>query len=138
MNAKHPYANGNSTSLTRIEMLLALYDAALDRIGEVRRLKAEGQALKSEAALLRAQRIVLELFAGLRKDESELTRNLAGLYLFVLDCLSRSPAPDLDSAERVLRTLRSGWQAIAPQAKEMELRGEIPSVGDQHSIELSA
>ncbi len=138
MASRHAYKNTQSTPLTRVEMLLALYDGALQKLSEVRTALAKQDRLAAEAALLRAQRIVLELYAGLNKDGSELTRNLAELYLFVLDRLTQSPTPDIDSAEQILTKLRASWQQIAPVAQEMEQRGEIPPVTDTHAFEASA
>lgn len=135
---KYSYRPTEQPKLTRIDMLLGLYDAALQRITDARRLLGEGKTLQAEAALLRVERIVLELFAGVKKDGSELSKNLSSLYLYVLDALTRTPVPDLDSAERVLRTLYSAWQNIADEARERELRGEIPPVTECHTFDLSA
>jgi len=123
---------------TRIEMLLALYDAAIDRIEQAQQAFSQQRPTEARRLLLRAERIVVELLAGLAADGSELTSNLRKLYLYVLDALARETEHDMEAAAHVLRTLKEGWERIAPEAIEKERRGEIPPVADTKQIELSA
>ncbi len=132
------YRENQLRNWTRIEMLLALYDGAIERIARARQLIDNGQQLEAGRLLLRAERIVVELLAGLALDGTELTKNLRKLYLFILDALTKATPHDLEAAERVLRTLREGWERIAPEAIELERKGQIPPVADTRHLELSA
>ncbi len=138
MPSYRKYKENQLRNWTRIEMLLALYDGAIDRIAQARQLLADGKRLEAERLLLRAERIVVELMAGLAVDGSELTKNLRKLYLFVLDALTQENDLQLQGAERVLRTLRDAWAQIAPEAIQLERNGQIPPATDITQLELSA
>jgi flagellar protein FliS len=83
---------------------------------------ALGQQRQQQAAesLIRAQEIVGELLAGLRTERApELTRKVAGIYLFIYRSLVtahlRQSDADLQSAIAVLQEELATWQAVCAQ-----------------------
>lgn len=117
------------TSWARIDLLLALYDGALERLdGALRALKA-GDAPAAVPLLARVQAIVLELAAGVRLDVGDPSAvNFLRLYEFFARCLAGTDLPRLESVRRSMATLREGLRGIRQEAVELERSGAVPRV----------
>lgn len=111
---------------TRIEMLLSIYDLAIDSLTEAHRLSdCEDQQDEFAYHFIKAQKAILAIHAGLKPDEHEVAYNIARLLHFVLTCLEGRKFAD---AIQVLQNLRDGFQAIQSEANQLEHNGEIPPV----------
>jgi flagellin-specific chaperone FliS len=115
-------------------MLLALYDGAIERIGQARASIGRGDLGAATPLLVRSQRIVAELLAGLDFRYGELPRHLQRLYEFVLHSISLGKTTHLDAALRVLRTLREGLAGIRDEGALLERSGEIPPFQESHIL----
>jgi flagellin-specific chaperone FliS len=67
----------------------------------------------------------------------EISLNFLRLYEFVSDRLSRGGMADIDSAQRVLRTLLDGFEEARNQAIALEAAGALPTFGAQHTLHLT-
>lgn len=114
------YLENRVLTAPREELLLMLLDGAV-RFAESGRRGLEGKKFdKSCDALIRVQRIMMELMSALRKDlvGDELYGRLMGLYFFVYRRfaeanLRRDPAL-IDEGLAILQELRSMWrEAVA-------------------------
>ena len=85
--------------------------------------------------LLRAQRIVLELLAGLDLSYGDIPRGLQRLYAFVLESISAGSVKRVTGAIEVLSTLRDALREIRPEAVSFERSGTIPSADLGRSVQ---
>jgi flagellar secretion chaperone FliS len=119
---------------TRIEMLIAAYDGTISRIEQARELLEKGETLKAQPLLLRSQRIVLELYAGVDLNGGTIPENMQKLYLFVLNCIGMGPSLDLPAAVDILRNIRSGLDSIRDQANQLERSGQLAPVNEHSQL----
>lgn len=93
------------------------------------------QALET---IIRARSIVSELIASIRIDETELTRKVASIYLFVFRHLTEGQLRRDDhlvtEAIRVLEAERETWQQVCEQMPE----APVAAVGQSESSEIIA
>jgi flagellar biosynthetic protein FliS len=128
MNALHAYRQQQALSWTRIDMLLALYRGAIDRLERALAAIERADASTAKPLLLRAQRMVTELLAGIDLQYGDLPDRLAKLYTFVLRAIGQGTVEQIRSAISVLKTLQEGLEGIRDQAVNMERSGEIPPI----------
>lgn len=119
---------------TRIEMLLAAFDGVIQRLTTAQELIAANETWKAQPYLLRAQRIVLELYSGLDLRHGEVPDNMGKLYLFVLQCIGMGKSLNVPAALDVLGTVRDGLNDVRDAANELELRGQVPHTPHQTQI----
>jgi flagellar protein FliS len=127
MRSYAQYQQLSTTSAPRIDLLLALFDGAIERIERGREYLALGQRDEALPFLVRAQAIVAELAAGVRVEVNpEVNINILRLYEYVAFRLAEADPSGLRSAVNVLSNLREGFRGIRAEAVEMERRGELP------------
>lgn len=115
-------------AMTRIDLLLALYDGAIERLNKARELVRAKNRTAAIPLVARTQLIVTELAAGVRLDvDPDLGTNYLRLYEFVVDRLANVREQNLADALKILKTLREGFATIREEAIAMEHRGEFPS-----------
>lgn len=134
MNPHETYQQHRAFAWTRIDMLLALYDGAIERLGQARAAAVRGDVRAATPLLVRSLRIVAELLACLDFRYGELPRNLQRLYEFVLHSISLGTTTHLDAAIRVLSTLREGLAGIRAEGVQLERSGEIPPFQEFHVL----
>jgi flagellar protein FliS len=128
MNPYAAYQQQAPVAITRIDLLLALYDGAIDRIGKALAALAKGDRTAALPLIARTQLIVTELAAGVRMDvDPSMGSNALRLYEFAVHQLARADSEGLTSALNVLTTLRVGFETIRKEAAEMERTGQIPN-----------
>lgn len=123
-----------SPNWTRVEMLLAAFEGVIQRLQVAQELVAADQTWKAQPLLLRAQRIVLELYSGLDLRQGEVPQNMSKLYLFVLNCIGMGESLNLPAAIDVLAVIRDGLNGIRAQANELEHRGQVPHAPYQSHV----
>lgn len=124
---------------TRIEMVLALYDKALDRLDRAAAALRAGDAAAARPELAKVQLIAGELAAGVRPEVSpETGPNLIRLFEFVADRLRVPDAARVADARKVLVTLRDGFAAIREDANRLERAGAVPAAGEGLMVMASA
>lgn len=119
---------------TRIEMLLAAFDGVIQRLQAAQELIVANNSWKAQPLLLRAQRIVLELYSGLDLRHGEVPNNMGKLYLFVLHCIGLGESLNLPAAIEVLGIIRQGLNDIRETAKDLERRGQVPQAPSETHV----
>jgi flagellar protein FliS len=106
-----------------IDLVVMLYDGLLHSLRKAKSAIEQKNLDEQNAELLRAQRILSELTAGLDREKGgEISRNLASLYQF---CIQRLVAANIeDNAAlvgevlRVIEPLRDAWAEAAQKPQE--------------------
>lgn len=140
MNPYQRYARSEpDTSWTRIDLLLALYDGAIERIDRAKVCLEAGDNNGLISLVSRVQLIVSELAAGVRLDVAEeMGINYLRLYEYVVHQLSEPTAVRLQDARKVLATLREGFEAIRADANELERSGKVAAAGRLQMVMATA
>ncbi|TAJ30691.1 MAG: flagellar export chaperone FliS [Nitrospirae bacterium] len=118
----NPYQHDQISSADPVELIVLLYDGAIQRIKYASQEMVKGNHLASGIALYRALAILAELRKSLNmQDGGEVAVNLDRLYLFmheelVKGNLERKPER-LDKVLPMLSDFREAWVEIANQAK---------------------
>lgn len=127
MNPYAAYREMAAAATPRIDLLLSLFDGAIERIDASLLDLRDGNTAAAMTRLARAQLIVSELAAGVRPDiNPDLNITILRLYEFVVSQLASTDPASLRSARSVLNTLRDGFQAIRSEAIELERAGQLP------------
>lgn len=109
---------------TRIDMLISAFDGAIKRLQQAAELLSKNpKDVDGQALLIRCQRIICELYAGLDLEHGEIPQNMQRLYLFVLSRIGVGDELDIDGAVSVLLTIREALEAIRDEASALERTG---------------
>jgi flagellin-specific chaperone FliS len=138
MKPTQVYAAHRSTGWTRIEMLLALYDGALDGLSRLEEATRAGNVVAAAQSRLRTARILAGLRAGIDLTRGELPRKIDQLCEFAQHALFSDNPRRVSAAGRVLARLRDGFAAIQQEAIALESRGEIPPLAAEGCREVLA
>ncbi len=126
MNPIVSYQQQPAPTWPRIDALLALFDAAIERTAQT--LDALGGPDPIAAAILRtkARLLVLGLWSGVDIQRGELATNLVKLYEFAAYALAEGTEKEIRAALSVLQTIRDGYGGIRDEAVALENDGAIP------------
>jgi flagellar protein FliS len=128
MNAYAAYRRPEPAAWTRMDLLLALYDKALERLDRAEAALAAGDEHPAVQQLLKVQFTLTELSAGVNLDANpELGANLLRLYEFVAHELKAPKAEGIRNARKILKTLREGFEAVRDEGNAVERRGSVPA-----------
>ena len=125
-NGFDAYRQTATTSMTRVEMLVALYDKTtrtleegIDALGadDIERFRECQQTI---------YKCLLLLLDGLNPELGEIPENIQQLCVFTLQLVTQSSAVNWRQALKVLRPIHQAFEQIREEGIEMELRGEIP------------
>lgn len=137
MNAYAKYARpaGPYAGLSRIDLLLALYDGALARLGKAEMALTNGDVPVATPYIAKAQLIVAELAAGVRIEvDEEMGMNMLRLYEFVANELRTPRLANVRNAKKVLTTLREGFDGVREEANRLEQSGELVNAGRMQMV----
>lgn len=128
-----------NTGWTRIDMLLSLYDGAIDRLDKGAQAVRDGNDPAAVSYLAKTQLILSELAAGVRMTgNEELGGNLLRLYEFAAHQLRQPRLDGIATARGVLVTLREGFEAIRTEANNLERSGKLPTVEQTQMVHATA
>lgn len=134
------YRNFNAeptAGFTRIELLLALYDKALERLEIASAALGRGEDTVARYQLAKTQLILSELASGVRVEVNpEANTNMLRLYEFATHELVKATPAAVANVQKVLRTLREGFEAVRTEANELERTGQLAKA-DQLQIVLA-
>ena len=130
--------NQRALSWTRIDMLLALYNAAINHIQQAQAAMDDNDERAARRSRMKALRIVVALRAGLNPEYGELVEKLESLCHFVETCLEAGSREDLASSIRVLNTLREGYEGVREEAVKLESDGTIPPLQMDSAVQRMA
>ena len=137
MNAMKAYRQHRDYGMTRIDMLLALIEGAIERVERALTALQQNDAAAAAPLLARGRLLVLGLVAGVNPG-AEMSGNFLRLYDFVLRQLAEGGVEGVSAALPILRTLNEGFQAIRGEALTLERAGAIPPVDSVHAIQATA
>ncbi len=109
--------------LTRVDMLVSLYDRAICHIGQIETAWKSGDESGRALHQFKAQKIIAGLHAGLVEKDDPLTGNLARLFEF---CQHQIATGKTEPARRTMAMLREAFAAIREESNQMEAAGSIP------------
>src|SRR4051812_19106682 len=138
MNPRNVYQQRRVAEWSRVDMLLALYNASIEDVERALEARRKGDELTTKREALHAERLVVELLSGLDLNHGAIAEQLQSLFLFVLKQLAGGSQPELESAIKILSSLRDGFAAIREEAIELERSGVIPPAGAVATIEAIA
>jgi flagellar protein FliS len=115
------YRRTNVHTRSPLELVVMLYDGALQSLGEARDAMARKDVGTRTTAISRALAILAELQGTLNmKEGGAIAEELDRLYAFAIsrlvDVTTKRDASAIDEIVRVLTPLRDGWSQIAQQA----------------------
>lgn len=127
MNTYQKYRVGEpQTGLTRIDLLLALFDGALARLDKAAMALTNGDVPVATPYMSKAQLIVTELAAGVRVEvDEEMGKNMLRLYEYVVHELGTPRLANVKNAIKILGILREGFDGIRDEANKLEKSGEL-------------
>jgi flagellin-specific chaperone FliS len=137
MNPYQSYLAASAVESTRIDMLLALFNRAIERLESASASLKAGRDSEALPLLTRAQMVVCELAAGV-DSKYDGAANFLRLYEFVGHAISERTAAQADAALQVLCTLRAGFQAIRPEAAALEQSGAVPRLHNTCLVQAMA
>lgn len=119
------------TWTAQLKLLVRLYHGA---INELRKAQLAEDPTTKAKAILRAQRLVLEILAGLDPSHGEVPAQVERLCLFCSQCLERQTQEDLKAAEHVLTVLADAFNEIVGDVQNLESEGELPRARQEQSV----
>lgn len=139
MNSSYQaYQQHRANAWCRVDMLLALYDAALRNVDAAISASTRGDTELAQQHRNKTLRIVLELYAGLDLSYGELPARVAQLCEYMQYVLLTGQATELASVREVLKELREGFQAIRSEAIRLEQEGKIPGIESAPKCAITA
>lgn len=122
MQPENAYQKQNlSAARSRVETLLWMYDRAIVSLEACDNTRDKPFSFAEH--LLRAEKAILAIHAGLEPDKHEVAFNIARLLHFVSTCIEKQ---DFQAGIRILSNLREGFAAVAEEVNELERTGKIP------------
>lgn len=142
--ATNPYLRTKVMTASPEQLRLMLYDGAIRFIRQARHALGQKNYEGSYTAIVRAQKIMLELSGSLNHDhDADLCDKLAAIYEYVYRLLvdanmKREPEP-LDEAIRLVEYQRETWAMLMKKLEqEPDAAVPTPSTGPLASIGPSA
>ena len=160
MTAFNAYRQTTERQWTRIDMLIALYEATgqtLDRglnlaqqiaadLGyaspQPAPLKGEREMTREQSQLIiarsRATQLLLAILSGIDPEFDEVARNTQRLIIYCLDQVSANSPDNWKAAQQTIETLTEGFRGIRREAQRLQLEGSIPDPFAESLHTLSA
>ena len=129
----------DSITASRVDMLIAIYDAAIGAIDKVlKELSGDGE---NRAVLARSQALVFVglIESGLDLSQSEVIANrIQQLCQFAEQALLDSNHDNITAARSALNNIRDAFVEIKDEATELESVGAIPPLSLENCIDTVA
>jgi flagellin-specific chaperone FliS len=130
------YRQQQEAGWARIDLLLALYDGAIERLHRAVAALRRGDDAAAGPPLARAQLLVLQMAAGINLDVGDPSSpNLLRLAEFCVHAIASRGPDKIEAAARCLETTREGFRAIRDEAVRLERSGAIPPACDSRLLE---
>ncbi len=128
MNPCLKYRNAKANAWTRIDMLLVIYEAAIEALDRGIAILESQEHSDLLHARTDAQRKILLIAEGLSIDEDPTVAQIMNLCVFVLDQLQSDSVEQWKTSVKLIETLHEGFQEIADDARQLERTGQIPQL----------
>lgn len=135
MNAADHYKNQITNGWTRIDMLLALYDAIVDSLSSAEEAQAAQDERRVAREMLQVHRLMFGILAGLNHDCHDSAGQIGRLCHFALDRISQR---DFGAARQILSILKEAFEGILEQAHELERTGVTPRLEENLTLNVTA
>ena len=123
----------------RMDLLLALYDKALERLDKAAAALTAGDGNAAIPLIAKTQLIVVELASGVRLDvDEERGTNMIRLYEYVGNELRTPSEVGIANARAVLSTLREGFEAVRDEANHLERTGSLSAASNLRMVQATA
>ncbi|MBP90011.1 MAG: flagellar export chaperone FliS [Planctomycetaceae bacterium] len=120
--AHESYLEAQVMTATPQKLRLMLIEGAIRFARKTLRHWERGDNEQALETIIRCRTIVSELLASIRLDESELTKQVGGMYLFIFRHLTeaqlRRGAQHVEEAIRVLEAEQETWRLVCEQMPE--------------------
>ena len=124
--AHQAYRQSTATSMTRIDMLIALYETTLRTMARgIASLDIADRA-RFELERLKCCHCIQALLDGINPELGEVAQNTQKLCVYCAKLILTDDRDQWAAAQRVLLPLHQSFERIRDSAAAMELRGEIP------------
>jgi flagellin-specific chaperone FliS len=137
MNPYNAYNVQKQRPMTRVDLIIATFRKALQRLERADTALAAGNADAARPLLTEAHILVGGLAAGMAGSTDELALNFLRLYEFASHKISQGGADDLQAARKALTPLLEAFEAVRAQAAAMEAEGLIPSLDQERQIQVT-
>ena len=128
MNPHNKYRTATAISWTRIDMLLLIYENAIESLDRGIAVLESDDHSDLMFARVEAQRRILLIAEGLSVDEDPTAAHIMNLCVFILDQLASDDLEKWKTSLKLIETLHEGFQQIADEARELERKGSIPQL----------
>jgi flagellin-specific chaperone FliS len=122
------YGEQRANAWTRIEMLIAIYNGAIDRIDKAQAAVESDESAVVEEHRLAAQKLVMQLISGIDLQFGNLASQMHNLCIHVATELNHATPRSLSHCGNILRKLREGFEGIREEAIVLESNGDIPGL----------
>ncbi len=126
--AQQAYRRSTQTQWTRIDLLVALYTATERTLLAGAAAIEQGDLPTATAKAVHARKQLLAILEGVEPGAEGGAENVRRLLTFCHHCLNVNTSPSWNDAARILRTLRSAFEGVQDEARQLEAAGEIPSL----------
>ena len=118
------YVEASLTSGGPLQLVIAMYEAAVAAIGQARHCLASGDVWGRNREINKANDLLTELLVSLDFEKGgEISLNLQNLYAYLLGRLLEAHTRQLDAplaeAEKLMGTMLEGWRGAAEQTGAM-------------------
>ncbi len=128
MNPHSTYKTAKAISWTRIDMLLLIYENAIEALDKGIEVIESGNLSELLFQRIDAQRKILLIAEGLSIDEDATAAHIMNICVFILDQIGTDSLENWKSSLKLIETLHEGFEEIAEEARELERKGQIPQL----------
>jgi len=111
--------------LSRIDMLLVLYDRTIASLEAAKSAKEASDAKMQQQYGYEANKLIMGIHSGLDTDKYPMAVDVARLLHFIM---TRIEQQDFSDAIKFTKQLRESYAQIRDQAVQLESKGEIPPI----------
>ncbi|WP_437206716.1 hypothetical protein [Planctomicrobium sp. SH664] len=129
MQSFHAYRRNASAGWTRIEMLLAIYDATIAGLEAGIDEGGRGGQAELLQQRFRVTKLLLLLLDGIDVGSGEVAQRIHDLCVFCIEQVNSPGLTGWENALSILQTLRAGFEGIREEANQLEASGQVSSVG---------
>lgn len=137
MNPRNAYKQTYSPGWTRVDMVLALLDGALERLELAATALRGGDGMTGTRLLTRAHLLVCELAGGVDPNYVHAAAFLR-MYGLASRAIAENTPEGADTAARVLRAVRESVSGLRQEATQLEREGALPPAGATRLVHVTA
>jgi flagellin-specific chaperone FliS len=125
MQPSQAYRRNAQSAWTRVEMLLAIYDALIQHLDDGIDMLNRQDLSAYPQKQLKVSQLILLLLDGVDTRSGELAEHVRDLCIHALGQISEPVTSHWEHVRELMQTLREGFQGIRAEANLLESTGEI-------------